>query len=177
MSPFEQQIHDDLQRYLLAQNEIDAHFPSAPDLEELWPVVAQDYMPDGVREFAGYPTVSLGWMMYVGMAVAALWDADWQTYGQRPHLYEDLRNVRGYDALDEYVREGVLNFSGDAYTALERLVGECASRTHALLRRAAHEPGTPEAFHAYVACLHQLYLHGVAVQLKRMGYRMTKVEG
>ena len=27
----------------------------------------------------------------------------------------------------------------------------------------------------YVACLHQLYLFGAAMQLKRMGYHMTKM--
>ena len=32
-----------------------------------------------------------------------------------------------------------------------------------------------EAFNAYVACLHQLYLMGAAMQLKRMGYHMTKM--
>ena len=37
------------------------------------------------------------------------------------------------------------------------------------------EPGTKEAFNAYVACLHQLYLFGAAMQLKRMGYHMTKM--
>ena len=37
------------------------------------------------------------------------------------------------------------------------------------------EPGTKEAFNAYVACLHQLYLFGTAMQLKRMGYHMTKM--
>jgi hypothetical protein len=37
------------------------------------------------------------------------------------------------------------------------------------------EPGTKEAFNAYVACLHQLYLMGAAMQLKRMGYHMTKM--
>ena len=34
---------------------------------------------------------------------------------------------------------------------------------------------TKEAFNAYVACLHQLYLFGAAMQLKRMGYHMTKM--
>ena len=34
---------------------------------------------------------------------------------------------------------------------------------------------TKEAFNAYVSCLHQLYLMGAAMQLKRMGYRMTKM--
>ena len=33
-----------------------------------------------------------------------------------------------------------------------------------------------EAFNGYVACLHQLYLMGVAMQLKRMGYHMTKMK-
>ena len=33
-----------------------------------------------------------------------------------------------------------------------------------------------EAFNAYVACLHQLYLFGAAMQLKRMGYHMTKMK-
>ena len=37
------------------------------------------------------------------------------------------------------------------------------------------EPGTKEAFNGYVACLHQLYLMGAAMQLKRMGYHMTKM--
>ena len=31
------------------------------------------------------------------------------------------------------------------------------------------------AFNGYVACLHQLYLMGAAMQLKRMGYHMTKM--
>ena len=34
---------------------------------------------------------------------------------------------------------------------------------------------TKEAFNGYVACLHQLYLFGAAMQLKRMGYHMTKM--
>ena len=46
------------------------------------------------------------------------------------------------------------------------------------LRKDLHqrlEPGTKEAFNGYVACLHQLYLFGAAMQLKRMGYHMTKM--
>ena len=32
-----------------------------------------------------------------------------------------------------------------------------------------------ETFNGYVVCLHQLYLFGAAMQLKRMGYHMTKM--
>ena len=34
---------------------------------------------------------------------------------------------------------------------------------------------TKDAFNGYVACQHQLYLFGAAMQLKRMGYHMTKM--
>jgi len=47
-----------------------------------------------------------------------------------------------------------------------------------ILRKDLHqhlEPGTKEAFTGYVSCLHQLYLMGAAMQLKRMGYHMTKM--
>ena len=54
------------------------------------------------------------------------------------------------------------------------LVGECASRVNNLLMHQPIEPGTKEAFEAYVSCLHQLYLMGAAVQLRRMGYHMTE---
>ena len=57
----------------------------------------------------------------------------------------------------------------------EKLVGECASRVNNALRHQPFEPGTKEAFDGYVACLHQLYLKGAAIQLKRMGYHMTKL--
>lgn len=188
---FEEQIKDDLHAYLMAQGEVGDYFDKllhrlidAPDIEERWEPIAQSYMADGIREFADYPTVSLGWMMYVGMAVAKMWDEDWSRYSALPDLYLHLRDARGFDAMDEHIREDILHLSpaaapaegksANGYTALERLVGECASRTYSRLRHSGYEDGTKDAFRAYVACLHQLYLMGAAVQLRRLGYRMVK---
>ena len=50
------------------------------DLDELWPALAQPYMANAVPDFEQYPLVSLGWMTFVGMAMAVLWDEDWQRY-------------------------------------------------------------------------------------------------
>lgn len=175
MEPFEKQLHDDLHGYLLTLQEVDRQMPECPDVEEKWESIARSYIPDGIREFNDYPSVSLGWMMYVGMAVAKLWDAEWDVYSRLDDLYVYLRDKRDYDHLDEYIREDVLLLKDAAYTSLEGVVGECASRVcHALLRQSV-EPGTKEAFNAYLACLHQLYLMGVAMQLKRMGYHMTEM--
>lgn len=179
---FELLIKDDLHDFLMAQGEVDDYFDKvlhrlidAPDIEERWDAIAQSYMPDGIREFADYPVVSLGWMMYVGMAVARLWDEDWARYSALPDLYLYLRDARGFDVMDEHIRAYVLRLKGKDYDALEQLVGQCAARTYNRLRHGGYEAGTKEAFRAFVACLHQLYLMGAAVQLKRMGYRMTKV--
>ena len=173
---FEDKLHQDLHQFLLMLTEVDDRLPECPDVEEKWENIAQSYIPDGIREFNDYPTVSLGWMMYVGMAVAKYWDSEWEIYSKLPDLYVYMRDKRGYDSMDEYIREEVLQLTGNEYTALEKMVGECASRVYNALMRQQIEPGTKEAFNAYVSCLHQLYLMGVAVQLRRMGYHMTKMQ-
>ena len=170
---FEDKISQDLRSYLLLRNEIDAKFPQAIDIEEKWVAIGQSYIPDGAREFRNYPSASLAWMMYIGMAVAQFWEDDWEKYSKKADLYLYLRDKEGYDTMDEYIRRDVLGLKGEAFTATEALVQECAERTHSALCRENIEPGTTEAFAAYVSCLHQLYLSGMAVQLKRLGYRMV----
>lgn len=173
--PIEELVKKDLYDYLLAQEEIDERMPDAPDIEEKWEEIAQAYMPDGIREYTQYPNVSLGWMMYIGMAVACFWDKDWETYSILDNLYTYLRDKRGFDDMDEFVREDVLGLTGKSFDDMEKLVGECAARTNSLLRHQPIEPGTKEAFQAYVSSLHQLYLMGAAIWLKRMGYKMTAI--
>ena len=175
MENFEEQLRNDLHQFLQTLQEVDERLPECPDVEEKWEAIAKAYIPDGIREFTDYPSVSLGWMMYIGMAVAKMWDVEWEIYSKIEDLYVYMRDKRGYDAMDEYIREEVLLLEGEAYGALEKLVGECASRIYNALRRQNIEPGTKDAFNGYVACLHQLYLFGAAIQLKRMGYRMTKM--
>lgn len=170
---FNERLKSDLHNYLMSVGEIDTMMPDAPDIEWKWEELAQAYLPDGIREFGAYPTVSLGWMMYVGMAVAKMWDKDWATFSKIENLYAYIRDQRGYDCMDEYIREEILEIHGEEYDRVEKIVGECASRTHAMLRRETIEPGTKQAFEAYVTCIKQLYLMGAAMQLHRMGYKMT----
>ena len=174
-NPLELVFHNDLQQYLLSIGRIDEHFPESPDIEELWPKIAQSYLPDGIREFAGYPIVSLAWMMYTGMAVAKYWDTDWQLYSQVDDLYKYLRDQRDFDHMDDYICENVLLMRPDEHKRITDIVGECASRTHNLLFHQQLQPGTREAFLGYVAAIHQMYLMGMAMQLKAMGYHMTKI--
>lgn len=172
---FEEQLHKDLHQFLLSIKEVDERLPECPDVEEKWEDIAKAYIPDGIKEFQTFPTASFGWMMYIGMAVAKMWDTDWESYSKMEDLYVYMRDKRGYDAMDEYIRGEVLLLQGIDYTLLEKLVGECSSRVYNAFMHQHLEPGTKDAFNGFIACLHQLYLMGAAMQLKRMGYHMTKI--
>ena len=175
MEKLEEIIKEDLHRFLVRKQAVDERLPQCPDVEEKWESIVRAYLPDGIREFQNYPVASLGWMMYIGMAIAKTWDEDWTAYANQPDLYALLRDKRGYDNMDEYVREEVLLLEGKESEALDSLTSECASRVHNILVHQYIEPGTKEAFHAYVACLHVLYLMAAAMQLKRMGYHMAEI--
>ncbi|MCQ2384498.1 MAG: hypothetical protein MJZ96_06440 [Paludibacteraceae bacterium] len=175
MDAFEKLVQDDLHGYLKMMGEMDAMLPEAEDISGKWTSIASHYLEDGIREFGNYPMAALGWMMYVGMAVAQFWDGDWRYYNSVENLYDTLRSPRGYDAMDEYVMDEVLSLDKKQQDELQNIVGECAARTLSNLRRQRIEPSTPEAYHAFVAGLHQLYLMGAFMQLHRLGYHMERL--
>lgn len=173
----EQLFRDDLHQFLLSVDMIDERLPEAPDLEELWQPIAQSYMPDAIREFNGeYPRVAFGWIMYVGMALAKYWDVEWSTYSKVTDLYAYLRDRIDFDHMDDYICEKVLCLDAKEHEVVNNVVGECAAHTYTKLCRMRLEAGSKEAFRAFVAALHQMYLMGIAVELRSLGYHMTKVQ-
>lgn len=169
-------FRDDLHRYLLSVNMVDEILPEAPDLEQRWTEIARSYMSDGIREYnTGYPSVSLGWMMFIGMAMAKYWDVEWETYSKLPDIYIYIRDRIDFDHIDDYILDQVLLLQPEERLKVNDVVAESASRTYSQLCHMSLEHGTAEAYHAYVAALHQMYLMGIAVELKRLGYHMTKV--
>lgn len=173
---FEKKVREDLMGFLQRNDRVDSHIPECVDVEELWPDIAREYLPDGIREFQKYPMVSLGWMMFIGMAMAWRWDEDWVKYSAEKNYYASIRNMHGYDTLDETVLIDIMKYEGEAVAKESAVVQDCASRVYNLLMREQVEPGTQEAFGCYIAALHQLYLAGMAMELKTLGYKMTKWE-
>lgn len=169
---FQKKVGEALWTYLKARGVVDERRPECPDVEAAWAGVAQAYIPDGSREFNAYPQVSLGWMMYIGAAVAQMWDVDWAAYEGRD-LYALLKEGRGYDELDEYVLEDVLGVGKE--DSLVDIVYDCATISHKLLMTEGFEAGTELAFLGYVSALKELYYAGAAVWLKRLGYSMQAV--
>ena len=77
---FEQELHQNLHQFLQSMKEIDARLPD-------------------------FPSASLGWMMYIGMAVAKFfavqsgkaerWDAEWEIYSKIDDPYAYMKDKRG----------------------------------------------------------------------------------
>ena len=175
-NPVEKKFHDDLYGYLRTLDLVDERMPEAPDLDDLWFKIGQSYMADGIREYnTGYPSVALGWMMFIGMAVAKYWDVEWEVYGKVPDLYVYLRDRIDFDHMDDYILDKVLCLDADSRKKMNDAVAESASRTYNMMSHMCLEPGTAAAMRAFTAALHQMYVMGVAVELKALGYHMTKL--
>ena len=172
----EQNIKNDLLQYLAQKGEIETdRFPECIDVENKWGKILQSFIADGVKEYNNYPIATLAWMMYIGMALAKYWDDEWSIYSKIDNIYAYICNKRGFDNIDDYIKEEVLHLSQTENKFTTSLVGECASRCQTFILHAPIENGTPEAYKLFVEVLHQLYLCGMAVQLHRMGYKMTQI--
>ena len=78
--------------------------------------------------------------------------------------------------MDDYILDQVLLLDENEHKATSTIVAECAARTYTLLIHQGYEPGTEAAFRGFIAALHQMYLMGAAMELKRLGYHMTQLQ-
>ena len=170
---YEQNLVRELQKVCTQQNRLAGQLLPSPDLDEKWEGIAQAYLGDAVKEIAKYPTVALGWMMYVGMGAAHFWDEDGRVYSGIENLCTSMRDKRGFDYLDEYVRETVLGLKGADYDQMEEFVRICATLVLTQIRHEHVEPQSPLAFHVYVRSIHALFLIGSSMELYRLGYKMS----
>ncbi|MCQ2128350.1 MAG: hypothetical protein MJZ08_02815 [Bacteroidaceae bacterium] len=172
---YEKSLATHLLRMLTIEGKLGGQILVTDDMTDKWVEIAPSYVADSVKEVADYPTVSLGWAMYLGMAVAKFWDDDWSIYNKVGNLYEYIRDKRGYDYMDEYVREEVLGLKGEEFDKTEKLVQSCAQQVLARIRHEQIEPQSPLAYHIYIASVRVLYQIGASVVLHSMGYKFEKI--
>ena len=112
---YESQLTEQLLRLCTEIGARNGQLLETPDLETVWEAVAQPYVADAVPEIPQYPTVAIGWMGFVGMALAHLWETGWAPCAQHPErIYPALRNARGFDALDDHILDDVLGLGEQA---------------------------------------------------------------
>ncbi len=172
---YESNLMEGLVNICKGEKVFDGRMPASPDITEKWDSISPSYIKDALREVNDYPTVALGWAMYVGMGVAHYWDLDWNIYGRHENLYEHLRDKRGFDYLDEVVRGEILGLSGGDFNKCEDFVRKCAQYVQDKIRHEQIENSSVLAFYVFTRSVYVLYQIGAAVELARLGYKMDKM--
>ena len=151
---------------LLENDDIESKFT-----EEL----ARPYLTDAIREYREYPEAAVAWAGYLGMAVAKLWDADWQAYQQVS--YADLQGPRGFDDMDERITAQVLGYALDSEPArrIADLLSACAVEALAMIRHEHIEPASPRAYYVFARTVQVLYRIGASIELFLLGYKLERL--
>lgn len=172
---FEEKMQDDLLRLATSRNMLKGVLLATEDIDEQWNILAPEYMGDAVPQIAHYPTVSVAWAAYLGMAVAYGWDSDWETFLKMP--YQSYYGEQGFDDMDEHIVRDLLRIPLDSRTAkeLEETIRQCGEKAVDLIRYEQIPPQSEMAFHVFARACKAMYKIGAAIQLKRMGYNFEKV--
>lgn len=151
---------------LLENDDIESKFA-----EEL----ARPYLTDAIREYREYPEAAMAWSGYLGMAIAKLWDADWQAYQQVS--YADLQGPRGFDDMDERITSQVLGYAldGEAARRIADTLSACAAEALTMIRHEHIEPASPRAYYVFARTVQVLYRIGASIELFLLGYKLERL--
>lgn len=172
---FEEKLQQEILRLCTNYKFLDGKLLATDDIDDYWQVLAPEYIADAVEQVQEYPTVSVAWAAYLGIAVAFGWDIDWNTISKAK--YKDFYGEQGFDDMDEHLIRDVVGVSLDSEEAknLEEMIRRCAQKAIDHIRHEQIEPQSPVAFHVFTRAVRVMYRTGAAIQLKRMGYKFEKV--
>jgi len=175
LNRFEEKMQNELLRICTSHGMLAGVLLSTDDINGQWDVLAPEYVADAVGQIADYPTVSVAWAGYLGLAVAHGWDKNWQECLKAP--YKGYYGSQGFDDMDEHIIECILGLSLDSLEAkkLEGVIRSCAQAAVTLIRREQIEPQSPMAFHVFARAIKVMYRIGAALELKRLGYKFEEV--
>ena len=172
---FEKKLQNDLLHLCTSYNMLAGTLLESDDIEARWHELAPEYMADAVPQIRDYPTVSVAWAAYLGLAVAHGWDADWEIASKA--LYKSYYGEQGFDDMDEYIIQHELGLLLDGYEArqLEDIIRRCGEATVAQIRHEHIEPQSPMAFHIFARACKVMFRIGASLELKRLGYKFEKM--
>lgn len=172
---FEDKLQQEILRLCTNYKFLDGTLLATDDIDNYWQVLAPEYIADAVEQIQDYPTVSVAWAAYLGMAVAFGWDIDWNTISKAK--YKDYYGEQGFDDMDEHLIRDIIGIPLESEDAknIEEIIRRCAQKAIDIIRREQIEPQSPTAFHVFARAVRAMYRTGAAIQLKRMGYKFEKV--
>lgn len=176
LDSFEKKVYDELAKLVGSYIALNTPLPSSQDIEERWDTLAPEYLHDAIPQINDYPTASIAWAGYLGVAVANDWDNDWEALKNRP--YKEFYGSEGFDDMDENILFNILKLAPESQDAtdIEAMMQRLARQALTLLRRENIEPQSPSAFYAYTRVLKTMFRIGAGLELLRLGYVCQKVD-
>ena len=174
---FENKLQEDLLRLCTSYRMLDGVLLSSEDIDMHWNKLAPEYMADAVPQIADYPTVSVAWAAYLGLAIAYGWDKDWKNC--QDATYQSYYGSQGFDDMDEHIVFEQLGLLQDGFEAnqIEQVIRHCGEATVSAIRHEHIEPQSPMAFHVFARACKIMFKLGAAIELKRLGYKFEKLPG
>lgn len=176
LDSFEDKLQEELLRLCTSYNMLDGKLLATDDIDNQWNVLAPEYMADAVVQINEYPTVSVAWAAYLGLAIAYGWDTDWDFISKA--AYQSFYGEQGFDDMDEHIVRDLLGIPLDSEEAqnLEGMIRRSAQTAVTLIRAEQIEPQSPMAFYVFARAVKVMFRIGAAIELKRLGYKFEKVE-
>ena len=112
---FERRVEQELLRLCTSAGMLNGTLLASDDIDEHWHKLAPEYMADAVPQVKDYPTVSVAWASYLGIAIAWGWDTDWALCKEDP--YTSYYGKQGFDDMDEHIVYDMLGLTPDGYEA------------------------------------------------------------
>ncbi|MBR2351405.1 MAG: hypothetical protein IKA70_00525 [Alistipes sp.] len=172
---YENNLQVELLKQCTSHGMLDGTLLASDDIEARWHDYAPEYMADAVGQINSFPAAAVAWAAYVGMAVAAWWDVDWERYASES--YASLHGPRGFDDMDEHIVEHILalDLESKEAAAIEDMLRSCAQTALTFIRREQVEAQSTKAFYIFARTARVMFRIGAALELARRGYRFEKV--
>lgn len=173
---FQTRLETELLKICTQEGMLEGVLLRSDDIDGKWKDYAPDYIADGVKEIAAYPTVSVGWAAYIGLAVACWWNRDWTKLKDQP--YSAFQGSQGFDNLDDHILVDILGLllDGNEARKITSIIQTCAQTTVSFIRQEKAEPQSPRAFYLYARAIQVMFSIGAAIELHRLGYEFRKIQ-
>jgi hypothetical protein len=173
---FQERLEKEMLRICTDAGMLEGILLRSEDIDQKWKELAPEYIADGVKEIAAYPTVSIAWAGYIGMAVACWWNRDWKRLKDQP--YSVLLGPNGFDDMDDHILKDILGLlpEGKQAQQITTVMQSCAQTAVTFIRQEQIEPQSKRAFYVYARAVQVMFSVGAAVELCRLGYEMKKLQ-
>ena len=173
---YESNLLQEMLRTCSSLGMLDRELLSSEDIDQKWKEWAPEYIAEALPEVNSYPEFAIACAGYAGMAVAKWWDEDWgRHHGAK---YESMHGSRGFDDMDEHIVQNILGLALDSIEAKQimNIMLCCAQKAITFIQHEHIEHQTVKAFHIFARTVKVMYNIGAAIQLRRLGYKLHKVD-